>query len=530
MAIGNQERISKPGSVILQKWMAERHAERAKVADQSARMFAAANMGRLSSDWTALNTSADSEILTSLRLMRARSREMVRDNAHAKNAVRIVQNNVVGVGIGMQAQVTNARGKLQDSLNTRIERAWESWCERGTCHTAGLLGMPDILRLVMGQIVEAGEVLIRKVKQPFGNGKTPYALEVIEADRLMDTWQSARAPNGNAIRMGVEIDDWGRPVAYWLYPTHPGDYQFRTFVPSRFIRVPAEEIDHLYILERWPQTRGFPWFHSVLRRMQDMKGYSDAEIVAARASANIVGFIKSPELAPGDGIDSSQRVIDSEPGTFKSLLPGEDFVGFNPSRPNAALEPFMRYMLREMAAGVGTSYEALSRDYSQSNYSSSRLSLLDDRDLWRVLQGWIIRNFMSNIYREWLAQAVLGGDLQLPDEYWINRQKFEQVRFKPRGWSWIDPTKEVSAYRTAVRAGFMTVSDVIAQTASGADVEDVFKGRRQELDMAADLDLVFDTDPSQVDEAGTAQPVPVDPAPEEDEPTATAAAEAGDGA
>ena len=125
---------------------------------------------------------------------------------------------------------------------------------------------------------------------------------------------------------------------------------------------------------------------------------------------------------------------------------------------------------------------------------------------------------------------MLGGELQLPDEYWINRQKFEQVRFKPRGWSWIDPTKEVSAYRTAVRAGFMTVSDVIAQTASGADVEDVFKGRRQELDMAADLDLVFDTDPSQVDEAGTAQPVPVDPAPEEDEPTATAAAEAGDGA
>ena len=508
MAIGNQARISQHGSVILTQWMKERKAEKSRRDDMSARMFAAANMGRLSSDWTALNTSADSEILTSLRLMRARSREMVRDNAHAKNAVRIVQNNVVGVGIGMQAQVMTSRGKLVDSLNSKIERAWMSWCDRKTCHTAGLLGMPDILRLVMGQIVEAGEVLIRKVKQPFGGGRTPYALEVIEADRLMDTWQTARAPNGNAIRMGVEIDEWGRPVAYWLYPTHPGDYQFRTFVPSKFIRVPAEEIDHLYILERWPQTRGVPWFHAVLRRMQDMKGYSEAEIVAARASANIVGFIKSPELAPGDGIDSSQRVIDSEPGTFKSLLPGEDFVGFNPSRPNAALEPFMRYMLREMAAGVGTSYEALSRDYSQSNYSSSRLSLLDDRDLWRVLQGWLIRNFLSNIYCEWLSQAVLSGELQVPDDYWINPAKYEAARFKPRGWSWIDPTKEVSAYRSAVRAGFMTTADVIAQTASGADVEDVFKGRRQELDMAAELDLVFDTDPAQVDEAGAQQPRP----------------------
>ena len=44
-----------------------------------------------------------------------------------------------------------------------------------------------------------------------------------------------------------------------------------------------------------------------------------------------------------------------------------------------------------LAAGCGPSYESLSRDYSQSNYSSSRLSLLDDRDLWRVLQQWWLR-------------------------------------------------------------------------------------------------------------------------------------------
>ena len=501
----NQERVAQKGSVVLATWNAERQAQRDKIARQEAqRMYAAAQMNRLTSDWSALNTSADSEILTSLRLLRARSREMVRDNAHAKNAVRIVQNNVVGTGIGVQAQVVNARGKLLDPINSQIEEAWERWCNRKTCHTAGLLGLPDILRLTMGQLVEAGEVLIRKVRQPFGGGRVPFALEVIEADRLMDQWQTAQAPNGNAIRMGVEIDAWGRPVAYWLHPTHPGDYQFRAFVASKFIRVPAEEMIHLYIIERWPQTRGVPWFHAVLRRLNDMKGYAEAEIVAARASANIVGFIKAPEPVAGDDVAYGQRVIDSEPGTFKQLLPGEDFIGFNPSRPNAALEPFMRFMLREMAAGVGTSYEALSRDYSQSNYSSSRLALLDDRDLWRVLQGWLIRNCLSEIYREWLPAAVLAGEVVAPD-YYSNPYKYEQVRFKPRGWNWIDPTKEVNAFRAAVRAGFMTVSDVIAQTGGGTDAEDVFKGRRQELDMMGELGLVFDTDPAQVDMAGKGQ-------------------------
>lgn len=511
----NEARVAHKESVVLAKWNAEREQARADERKKSdaqvlQRAYAGAAMNRLTSDWNALNTSADSEIITSLRPLRARSREMVRDNAHARAAVRIVQNNVIGTGIGLQAQVVNARGKLQDAVNNQIEQAWESWIDRKTCHTAGLLGLPDMLRMAVGQLVEAGEILIRKVRKPFGGGAVPFALEVIEADRLMDQWQTAQAPNGNAIRMGVEIDEWGRPVAYWLHPAHPGDYQFRTFVPSKFIRVPADEMLHLYIVERWPQTRGVPWFHAVLRRLNDMKGYSEAEIVAARASANIVGFIKAPEPQPGDDIVAGQRVIDAEPGTFKQLLPGEDFVGFNPTRPNAALEPFMRFMLREMASGVGVSYESLSRDYSQSNYSSSRLALLDDRDLWRVLQGWLIRNALSDIYREWLDAAVLAGVVSVPD-YYSNPTRYRSVRFKPRGWNWIDPTKEVTAFRMAVRAGFMTVSDVIAQTGGGTDAEDVFKSRRQELDLMDDLDLAFDTDVAQVDDKGKVQVGAVEP-------------------
>lgn len=502
----DEKRVAYKGSVVLRDWNYTRNHERLrKERSESSRAYAGAAMNRLTSDWNSLSTSADSEILTSLTALRARSRQMVRDNAHARNAVRIVQNNVVGTGIGVQSQVSNARGKLIDAVNSLIEEKWAEWCDKSTCHTAGLLGFPEMMRLIMAQLVEAGEVLVRKVRRPFGGGRVSLALEILEADRLMDQWQTARAPNGNSIRMGVEVDEWGRPQAYWFHPTHPGDYQFSSFVPSKFIRVPADEVIHLYIVERWPQTRGVPWFHAVLRRINDMKGYSDAEIVAARASANIVGFIKAPEPSPGDDVSFGQRVIDSEPGTFRQLMPGEDFVGFNPSRPNAALEPFMRFMLREMAAGVGVSYEALSRDYSQSNYSSSRLSLLDDRDLWRVLQGWLIRNFVSQVYREWLNQAVISGELNIPD-FFSNRAKYEKVRFKPRGWSWIDPTKEVSAFRSAVRAGFMTVSDVIAQTSGGQDAEDVFKSRRQELDMMDELDLTFDTDPASVDSTGKDQP------------------------
>ena len=496
------------GSVILKAWndgrAAEKLAAEKREKQVGSRAYAGAKMNRLAGEWSVLNTSADSEIVTSIRPLRARSRQLVRDNEFAKNAVRIVQTNVIGGGIGMQGQVTNAKGKLIDKINNQIEAAWEKWTDRKYCHTAGVLGFQDLERIIMAQIVEAGEVLIRKVRQPFGEGTIPFALEVIEADRLMDQFTSAKAPNGNHIRMGVEQDQWGRPVAYWLYPTHPGDYQFSSFEPSKFVRVPAEEMIHLYIVDRWPQTRGVPWFHAALRRLQDMHGYAEAEIVAARASANVVGFIKTPDPDGNDLQPYEDRIIDSEPGTFKQLLPGEDFVGFNPTRPNAALEPFMRFMLRSVAAAVGVSYESLSRDYSQSNYSSSRLALLDDRSLWRILQGWLIRNFRKQIHAEWLDAAVLAGEVKFPD-YYSNPEKYQAVRFKPRGWSWIDPTKEIQAYRLAVRSGFMTVSDVIADTAGGQDAEDIFKARRQELDLMDQLNLVFDTDSAQVDDHGKAQ-------------------------
>jgi HK97 family phage prohead protease len=152
------------------------------------------------------------------------------------------------------------------------------------------------------------------------------------------------------------------------------------------------------------------------------------------------------------------------------LAPGEKWETHSPNRPNTALDPFMRYMLREVAAGTGVSYESLSRDYSQSNYSSSRLALLDDRDLWKMLQQWFIRNFREPLHREWLQAAVLAGAMPgiALAEYALDRAKFEAARFKPRGWSWVDPTKEVAAPRKPSRRASPRAPTSSPRPATGA--------------------------------------------------------------
>lgn len=499
-------------SRLLTAWRAQHapsaqreNAERVRRLQLQSRSYEGAAVNRLTADWMAPNTSADSELMTSLRMLRARSRELVRDNPHAKHLVRTLRNNVIGQGIGMQAQVKSNGGKLQKGVNDNIEDVWAEWSDRRYCHTAGLLGFADIEQLCVEQLVTAGEVLLRKHRMPFGGGRIPLALEVIEADLLLDNWQAARAPNGNMIRMGVEIDVWHRPVAYWFSPRHPGDYQFTTFEPSRFVRVPAEDVIHLYVIDRWPQTRGEPWMHATLRSLRDEGGLSDAEIQKARASANLVGFIRTPESLTPDTVQLGRQLIDTEPGTWQRLLPGEDVAGMTAYGPNPTLDPFLRYMVRKMGIGVGLSYETVSGDRSNTNYSSIRMGALDDRSLYRILQGFFIRNVRVDIHRELMDASALVSAVKVGADYWTNSRKWQAARFRPRGWSWIDPTKEVLAYKAAVRNGFMTLGDVIDQTSPDSDLEETLDRREQELEMCDDRELVFDSDPRQVNDKGGVQ-------------------------
>jgi lambda family phage portal protein len=475
-----------------------------KKPEPSRRSFQGAMYNRLVSDWVASTTTMDAELRKDLPALRNRVRDLLRNNDYAKNAMRNIVNNVVGQGITMQPTVKMRRGGKQDALvNEQIDVAWENWCNKKTCHTAGILSFCDIERQIISAVAESGEVLVRMVRQSFGGGKIPFALEIIEAD-LLDERMNVQAKSGNEIRMGIERDEWGRPVAYHFRGKHPGDYPFGTATAEKnAYRIPASEIIHLYKQERPGQSRGVPWFASSILRLHHLNGYTEAEVIAARAEACRMGFITSPEEdVLQDGTWDGVAVSSFEPGKIERLQPGETFVESNPHRPSGQFEPFVRAMLRSMAAGVGVSYESLSRDYSMSNYSSSRLALLDDRDNWRVLQNWLIENFHEVVYDAWMDVAVMSGALPLQN-YELNPDFYKEVKWTPRGWSWIDPAKEIQAMKDAVRCGFTTLREVVAQ--QGGDIDELFEDRQDELDKMENMNLVFDTDPSQVNSAGATQ-------------------------
>lgn len=473
------------------------------------RNYAGAAINRLTTDWVSQGTSADSEVKNSLRILRNRARALVRDSDFAKAALRAVKNNVVGQGIKHQAQIRMIRGgRLDERLNALVEHEFKKWSKANNCHAGGTLSWAQIQQLCIASMIESGEVFVRLVSQSFGDSRIPLGLEVIESDLLDDDYTGFE-PNGNRVRMGVELNKWGRPVAYHFLEYHPGDYQFSyaNIAKKRRTRIPADQIIHLYSVDRPHQTRGVTAFASAIMRLNNLRGYEEAEIIAARASSAMMGFVRTPDQELfEDGVQDDQSVLDFAPGSIRRLAPGEEMQFFSPSRPDDAFTPFVAQMLRAVAAGVGCSYTQVSSDFSQSNYSSSRLELIETRAHYKTLQQYMIDKLCQPVYEKWVEMAVMSGVIQMP-AFDMDPDRYFEAKWIAPAAQFVDPQKEAEAYKSLIRSGVMTLSQVIAL--HGGDFEEVMRQRAHELATMDELGIVLDSDPSAVDKAGQQQDPPV---------------------
>lgn len=489
------------------------------------RMYASAKSSRLTGGWIASNTSADAELQTSLTQLRTRSRALNRDSPYAKRARTIAVNNIIGTGIRLQAQVKTTRDEFNTRINDEIEDLWCEWCCGEYCHTGGRLSFTDMERWLVGQEWDAGEALIRRHYTKMPGSAVPYALEVIEAERIADNLdaQGLGIAPGNQFRMGVELDKFYRPVAYFIRERHPNEQFWPGDMNNRIERVPAEQIIHVARIARWPQTRGEPALHAVAATLNDMDGYAEAEIVRARSQACVIGAIETPEDSASFGEEQEDGSVEMElaEGVLKRLNPGEKLTTGPMNSPNPQYADFMREKKREVAVGTGVNYASLSGDYSQADYSPLRLSLNDDRDSWKEYQQWFIRTVREVIHREWLQQAVLAGALpSIPvQSYALNRKRYEAAQFRTRGWTSVDPTKEATANTQDVRSGFATLQDVL--TNRGTDLEEYIEQRVREREMLKEADLVLDTNPDQTASNGSLQPDPKSALPGQGNPQST---------
>lgn len=454
------------------------------VAGQNVRAsYEGASTSRLWSNWFASLLSPDAEQKGTRRDLRARARELVRNNEWASGFVSEVVNNVIGPdGIQLQAKIRSGRdGLLNKSVNFAIEDAWKEWgTPTETCFN-GRDGFVDVEDLAIRTLATDGEVFIRTAKgfpNTFG-----YAIQLIDADLVDESYNRSPGVGGNEISEGIEYNENGRAVAYHIFKRHPAD----NVAGSRDrVRVDATEIIHLFVPMRPGQRRGVTWFAPVLASVKMLDGYEEAEMVAARIAASKMGWIvnKSAEAIaayepPKPGETDEPKVMNVSPGSIGELAPGQEFQGFDPTHPNGAFKEFTSTILRGIARGLGVSYHTLTGDLTGANYSSLRAGLLPERDHWRKLQRWLSVRLHRRIYREWIGQALLTGALSLDGRVGSN---YFAVDWKPRGWKWVDPENDLNALEMEIALGINSRTRACAER--GADFEEIIDELRMEAEYA----------------------------------------------
>lgn len=470
---------------------AELRRLRARSAVQLARRaYDAARVDHRTLSWRAGGTDANSEIGASEEIVRNRCRDMLRNNGYAVQIVDTFADHVVGTGI------VGAPIGLSGRNQRRANNAWAAWKEN--CDWDGDHDLDGLLWLACKGMAESGASIIRFRRQQFDASTSivPLQLQLVEPD-LLDTTKTTALEGGAYIDRGIEYDGQGRKLAYWFYPAHPGNmasWRGRAMVSER---IPANELIYLYDKLRPGQDRGMPLLAPAVMRLNDLRGYFDAELVRKKIESCLAGFIK----VGADGADVSVGVSDQsggdarsgklvekfEPGMLMRLRDGEDITIAQPSNSQGVGE-FAQLYLREISAAAGVMYEHTTGDFSKVNYSSWRAGGHGFRRRIERKQWHLMIHRACKPIGQRFQEAGAAAQLLPSQEF--------GMRWTPPGFISVDAYKDAQADLANLRMGKVTLSQLVE--ANGYDYAEFLAQYAADLKLADTTlgdEVRFDGDP-----------------------------------
>jgi lambda family phage portal protein len=474
----------------------ERHAERFR--------YEGASAGRRANGWYAPSTDANVELMGSLIWLRNRSRDLIRNNPYAARAIEELAGNVVGTGIVPKAKTGNA------ALDKIIDTEWPYFAE--ACDTPQRLDFYGMQTLTVRTMAESGESIVRFRPQPADFGlRIPLQLQMLEAD-FLDQARTMGLVNGHVME-GVQFDERGRRIAYWLFSYHPGGVLIlnpRGGIVSQ--PVPADQIMHVYRVLRPGQVRGVPWLAPVMMALRDLEDYCDAERIRKKIEACVTAFVTQPEGIDGDPLgladtdpSSGLPVEKFEPGMVEYLKPGQD-VKFNNPPAAGGYREYKMTELQGIMAGIGLPYELGTGDMSQVNYSSWRGGMLGFRNTVEAYR-WLtlIPLFCMPVWRRFIDVLMLQGKIPksaaTDEKVSVRTVQWTAPRFES-----VDPVKDAEAVLKDVRMGRKTWFEAVLE--NGFDPTTQLEQIALFNKLVDKFQIILDSDPRYTTLRGQAQPEP----------------------
>ncbi len=462
--------------------------------------------------WSPSLGSPDNDILPELPVMASRSRDLLRNHGVASGALQTLDDNILGTGLWMVPTPNLSLLGWDEAYATawceNVKAHWRNYADTPHCDAARTLTLDGLASLAFRGAFYNGDSLALPLWVPDSYSPAATRIQVIESDRLSNP---NNQPDRVDLRGGIRLDPFGAPMGYWIRKMHPGDqfiaWNSNTIMDWEYI--PAftawgrRRVVHLHDKQRAGQTRAAPALSSVLRQFKVLGDYQNAELKAAVVNAMVAIITESSlsqeqmvELLSGDS-DAISKYMDSlnaqkrgsveyNAGAVLPLQMGEKFSSFTPGRPSTAFDAFTTTVFRHIATGLNIPYELLMKDFSKTNYSSARASLLE---AWRFFSGRraaMAQYFYQPIYELWFEEMVDRGEIEAPNFYEM-RAAYCCARWYGPGRGWVDPVKEGMAAVLRMQNNLSTLEAECAE--QGRDWQDVLRQRAREKAFATSLGL-----------------------------------------
>jgi lambda family phage portal protein len=461
--------------------------------------------------WFPGRSAPDAELQRDRGTITARARDMVRNNGWVAGAMPGEADAVVGgvfrpsprldrVALGL------SRDQARDAAQ-QIEAAWSDWADdpRLTADASRTETVGGLIRLAyLNHLIEGDAIGVLHWRP---DRRWSTTLRVVDPDLLCNPMD---APDDERLRGGVELDDDGAATAYHFRRAHPRT-AWPTAEPFTWDRIEREhawgrpQVVHFFERMRDGQTRGVSRLVSVLEKLKAEDKYGRTELQAAMLNAILGVYITSPldHTAIADMLSDTTEGSDNAFALYSdsranwhnnkalslngvrlpTLYPGEQISTVSAARPSSQFAAFETAVLRNVAAGLRTTYERLAADWSQTNYSSARAAMVEIWRGWSQARTSFASRFCGPVYMAFLEEAFDRGRIRVPGApaFWDAPSAWARARWIGPGRGFVDPVKEAQASGLRISLGLSSLRDEAAEL-TGTDWRDTLEQTEREIE------------------------------------------------
>lgn len=511
--------------------------ERGKVVAMGA-YEAASRTSRELASWSPVFRSADQEIDGDKNLLDARVRDTVRNDGFAAGGVTVHRDSIVGGMYRLNAKpdwkVIGADEAWAEEFQEIVEKKFTLWAESSDNwpDASRLNTLTGLVRMVVGLGVLSGEALasVEWLRNSYERRPASTSIQLIDPDRLSNPNDQ---DDSQYMRRGVEKDRYGAPVAYHIRTSHPSEFYSDMAPQYTWRRVAVRkpwgriQVIHLYEQMRPDQSRGISSMVAVLKEMRMTRKFRDVVLQNAVVNATYAAAIQSEvpaetlweQLGSGTGDNAFEKYLEAlsaysggarglhiDGVKIPHLFPGTKLEMKPMGTPGGVGTQFEESLLRYAAASLGLGYEQFSRDYTKTNYSSARASMVDT---WKGMQArkkMFADRFANHVYSLWLEEMINMGEIPLPsgktaDHFYegLNKEAYSKCDWIGASRGQIDEKGETEAAVLRIEKGLSTFEKECSRL--GDDFREVFSQQSREKKMRKALDIEI-----QVAAPGTQKP------------------------